>query len=140
MASTVFAAVAFAAASLGAKYLEPDHNNYKKEMKRHNKALEDLSKAKEAFYENEVKQHDRIQEYQRELDNANDDIEGTNKALDMLTKLRRFQYGGRYFDREPRLDDFYKPSKTIKEYQYIFTFAAAGATGLGLYGLKKLIF
>ena len=54
LSQTTFAAVPFA----GAGYLF--WVSIKTAMRRHNKALEDLSKAKELFYENEVKQHDRI--------------------------------------------------------------------------------
>ena len=39
-----------------------DKNSYKQEIKHHNKALENLQKSKELFYENKVKRHDRIQE------------------------------------------------------------------------------
>ena len=53
----IFAAVSVSAAEYLFKAFEK--NGYKAEIKKHNKALEDLQKAKETFYQNEVKQHDR---------------------------------------------------------------------------------
>ena len=38
-----------------------DKNGYEEEIKRHNKALEELAASKEKFYQNEVKEHDRIE-------------------------------------------------------------------------------
>ena len=55
---TTFAAVIFAGA--GYLFKSFDKNGYEAKIKRHNKALEDLAKAKETFYQNEVKQRDRI--------------------------------------------------------------------------------
>ena len=73
------AAVSFA----GAGYLFKafDKNGYEAEIKRHNKALEELAKAKEAFYQNEVKEHDRIQQLRQQLADANIDIENTTELL-----------------------------------------------------------
>ena len=72
---TTFAAVSFA----GAGYLFKafDKNGYEAEIKRHNKALEVLAKAKELFYQNEVKERDRIQQLRQQLADANIDIENT---------------------------------------------------------------
>ena len=77
---TTFAAVSFA----GAGYLFKmfDKNGYEEEMKRHNKAVENLAKAKEEFYEKEIKRHDRIQELRQQFADANTDVNETNKALD----------------------------------------------------------
>ena len=46
-------------ASIGYLFKVFDKNGYEAEIKRHNRALEDLAKLKELFHENEVK-HDRI--------------------------------------------------------------------------------
>ena len=104
-----------------------DKNVYEAEIKRHNKALEELAPSKEKFYENEVKQRDRIQQLRQELADANDDIERTNKALDMLRRVQTIQYNGKTFNREPQLSDFYQPCKEMKEYQYI----TIGSIGIG---------
>ena len=122
---TTFAAISFAGAGFLFKMF--DKNGYAEEMKRHNKALEDLAKAKELFYENEVRQHDKIQELQRRVDEANEDMVATNKALDMLRKIRTIKYQGKNFEKEPHINDFYKPGNEMEDYQYL----AVGALGIG---------
>ena len=96
---TLFAAVSFSASGYLFQHL--NKNGYEAEAERHNKALEDLSTAKEHFYENEVKQHNRIQELRQQLSDANHDIENTNKALDTLREVRTIQYKGVSYDEPP---------------------------------------
>ena len=122
---TIFAAVSFSAAGYLFKMFDKD--GYEAEIKRHNKALEDLTKAKEAFYQNEVKQNDRIQQIRQQLADANVDIAETNKALEMLKKVQSILYNGITFNREPQLNDFYEPSIQMKDYQYI----TMGLLGMG---------
>ena len=128
---TLFAAVSFSASGYLFQHL--NKNGYEAEAKRHNKALEDLSTAKEQFYENEVKQHDRIQELRQQLSDANHDIENTNKALDTLRKVRTIQYKGVSYDEPPQLSDFYKPSNEMKEYQYLVMASVGVGSGLLVY-------
>ena len=78
-----------------------------------------MAKTKEAFYQNEVKQRDRILQLRQQLADANNDIEDTNRALEQLRWIQSIKYTGKTFNREPQLNDFYKPSDEIKEYQYI---------------------
>ena len=108
---TTFAAVSFT----GAGYLFKmfDKNGYEKEMKHHNRALEDLAKAKEEFYEKEVKRHNRIQELRQQLSDAYKDINTTNNALDELRQIQSIQY------KEPQLSDYYKLSDEMKDYRYL---------------------
>ena len=93
MLQTAFAGLAFAGSGYLFKML--DKNGYEAEMKRHNKALEELAASKEKFYENEVKQRDRIQQLRQELSDANEDLERTNKALDNLRRVQTIQYNGK---------------------------------------------
>ena len=79
MLQMAFAGLAFARSSYLFKMF--DKNVYE-EIKRHNKALEELVASKEKFYQNEVKEHHRIQRLRQELADANEEIEITNKALD----------------------------------------------------------
>ena len=131
---TIFAAVSFSAA--GYLFKAFDKNGHDDEIKRHNKALEDLQKAKGTFYHNEVKQHDRIQQLREQLVDAKNDIVTTDKALDQLRQVQTIQYNGKTFNREPQLNDFYHPSDEMKEYQYI----AIGVIGVGSgYLLTKMI-
>lgn len=73
-----------------------NHSGYVAEIKRHDKAMEDLSKGK-AWYENEIYQKDRIQQLREELSDANVDINQTNKALDELRKIQTVEYNGLTF-------------------------------------------
>ena len=130
MLQTAFAGLAFAGlAFAGSGYLFKIiyKNGYEQEMKRHNRALKQLAASKEKFYENKVKQHDRIQRLRQELADANEDLERTNKALDTLRRVQSIEYHGQTFNRELQLSDFYKPSKEMEEYQYI----AIGSVGIG---------
>ena len=131
---TTFAAISFAGAEYLFKVL--DKNGYEAEIKRHNKALEDLAKAKETFYQNEVKQRDKIMQLRQQLADANNDIGETNRAFAQLRLIQSIQYNGKTFNREPNLNDFYKPNDEIKEYQYI----TIGVVGVGSgYLMSKLL-
>ena len=55
---TLFAGFAFAGAGIIMHYLQPNTNA--QESKRHNKALEQLDRAKEAWYEHTVEKTNKI--------------------------------------------------------------------------------
>ena len=78
MLQTVFAGLAFADSGYLFKML--DKNGYEDKIKRHNKALEELAASKEKFYENEVKQRDRIQQLRQELSDGNEHLERTKHS------------------------------------------------------------
>ena len=127
----VFNALAFAGAGYLFKMI--DKNGYEKEMKRHNLAMEELTKAKEKWYENQVEKKNRIQEMRQELSDANADINATNKALENLQKIT---YKGKTFTREPQTYDYYEPSDEMKEYLHL----AVGFAGLvGGWGIHKVL-
>ena len=94
-------------------------------MRRHNNALEELAKSKEAYYENEVKRRDKIQRLRQQLSDANQNINTTNAALDNLRKVLARVSASR---KEPTIGDFYQPSDKMKEYQLMFV----GAVGIPL--------
>ena len=75
------------------------NKRYEDEIKRHTKALEDLQKAKETFYQNEVKQHDKLQQLRQQLVDSKNDIVTTDKALDQLRQVQSIQYNGKTFNR-----------------------------------------
>lgn len=131
---TLFAGFAFAGAGTLMHSLEP--NAYAAESKRHNLAMEQLSRAKEKWYENQVEHKNKIQELRQQLSDANADINVTNHALDLLKKIQNIRFQGRTFTREPIVNDYYKPSDKMKKYEYIVT------VGLGLtcgYMVNKLL-
>ena len=84
-------------------------------MKRHNKALEKLAKAKEKWYESQVEKKNRIAILRQELVEAKSDMETTNRALDSLRKAQEELT----LDKEPTIHDYYKPSSEREEYQQI---------------------
>ena len=103
----LFNAVAFAGA--GFLFSKLNHSGYESEIKRHNEAMEKLSKAKEKWYEDQAKKKDKIEMLRRQASDANADINDTNRALEELRKITR----------EPKLEDYYKPSDEMKEYQLV---------------------
>ena len=120
---------AFAFAGAGFLFSKLNHSGYKDEIKRHNLALEHLSKAKQEWYEEEVSRKNKIEEKRHQLVEANKDINTTNAALSALDHLNRVME-----KRKPTLDDYYKPSEEMEAYK-VLTMAAAGLGG-GLVGYK----
>ena len=104
----------------------------KEETKRHNLALEELSRAKQKWYEKETARKNDIELKRHQLIEANADIKTTNKALAQLSGALRKAMAEQERSSEPTLNDFYTPSKEMKEYQAL-TMAAAGL-GAGLVG------
>ena len=124
---------AFAFAGAGYLFNKLNHNGYKDEIKRHNLALEHLSKAKQEWYEEEVSRKNKIEEKRHQLVEANKDINVTNASLKALDHLNRIMEK-RSLEREPTLNDYYKPSEEMEAYK-ILTMAAVGLGG-GLAGYK----
>ena len=106
----LFNAVAFAGAGFLSSKL--NHTGYEKEIKKHNEAMEKLSRDKEKWYENQIRRKEKMEELRQQLSDANADI---NKSFENLKK-------------EPKLENYYKPSKEMKEYQNVF-FLLVGTTG-----------
>ena len=120
VAGGLFNAVAFAGA--GFLFAKLNHQGYEQEIKRHNKAIEKLAKAKEAWYEREVRRKDRITQLRIEISDANKDLAVTNKALKELAEVSKASQ----VDRQPTIHDYYEPSDEMKKYQD----ATIGAVGL----------
>ena len=127
---------AFAFAGAGFLFSKLNHSGYKDEIKRHNLALEQLSKAKEEWYEKEVARKNDIEVKRHQLADANADINVTNKALSSLSKALEYQITKLELEGkpEPNLSDYYKPSKEMEEYQAI-TIAIVGV-GSGFVGYE----
>ena len=131
VAGGIFNALAFAGAGFLFQHL--NKNGYEGEMKRHNKALEDLAKARELFSENEIRERDRIQKLRQELSDVNADISHTNRSLELLRKIRTVTCNGTKFTEEPKLENFYKPSPEMEKYQVIVGVAIGVGVGYLIY-------
>ena len=121
VAGGIFNAVAFAGA--GFLFSKLNNRGYEDEIKRHNKAIEELTKAKETWYEREVARNDRMAQLRLELSDANKDFEETNRALKTLEQASRV-------DREPTIHNFYEPSDEMKKYQDLTIGVVGLATGV----------
>ena len=122
LAMTTFAGLIFSAS--GMLFHKLDKGGYEEEMKRHNRALENLSKAREQFYEEEIRKKDRMAQKRAELQTAKADLSTINHALDLLKNMDVVYHdeetNQKYtFNREPQLRDFYSPSDKMKKYQNI---------------------
>ena len=123
---------AFAFAGAGFLFSKLNHSGYQNEIKRHNLALEKLSAAKQKWYEKETARKNDIELKRHQLIEANADIKTTNKALAQLSAALHRATAEREANEvsEPTLNDFYTPSKEMKEYQAL-TMAITGlSTGL----------
>ena len=120
---------AFAFAGAGFLFSKLNHSGYKDEIKRHNLALEHLSETKQKWYEKEVARKNEIEAKRHQLADANADINITNKALASLSKALEYQINKLELEGkpEPNLNDYYKPSKEMEEYQAL----AMEIVGLG---------
>ena len=107
VAGGIFNTVAFAGA--GFLFSKLNHNGYEDEMKRHNKALEDLAKAKQACTEREMARKNKIMRFRLERGDADKDFEKANRALRFLQKVKKASA----VDREPTIHDFYEPSNEM---------------------------
>ena len=127
---------AFAFAGAGFLFNKLNHSGYKDEIKRHNLALEQLSRDKQQWYQEEVERKNEIQLKRQQLADASADINETNKALVSLSRalksqINKLELTGRS---EHMLSDYYKPSKEMEEYQMV-AMAIAGLGG-GFVGYK----
>ena len=129
---------AFAFAGAGYLFSKLNHSGYKDEIKRHNLALEHLSEAKQKWYEEEVSRKNKIEEKRRQLVEANKDINITNASLSALDHLNRIMEK-RSLEREPTLNDYYKPSEEMEAYKVLVMTAAGLGTGLVGYKIYKTV-
>ena len=129
---TVFAAASFAGAGYLFKMLDKD--GYNAEMKRHDLAQEKLDRDREKFNEEEARAYDREQQLRREIEDANTDMNETNKSLDNLAEVERQYEALKARNRvEPRLSQYYKPSDDMRYYQSVAAAIPGVGAGVGAY-------
>ena len=122
MASVIAGGLFNAVAFVGASYVfhKLDKKGYEDEMTRHNLAMEQLTTAKEKWYEKTVEKKNKIALLQQNLLGANKDLDDTNEALHNQRTVMDENVGP-----EPTLDDYYEPSDDMKMY----TNVVVGITG-----------
>ena len=119
IASGLFNAVSFSAASF--IFSKLSHKNDSEEMKRHNIAVEKLTKAKSKWYEKDVACKDHIAKHKELLVQANQDIN--------MTQLKQYEDT---VNPELQFSDSYQPSEEMKHYQTFAVGALGHASGVGL--------
>ena len=133
MAQLVGSSLVQAFSFVGAQWLlsQFNHKDYAAEMARHNRALEELTAARERFFEKETKRKDRIQQLEEQKRNANKDFAQIDELFEELGQLKQEQERAK----PPVLSDYYEPSSEMKHYQNVATGViglATGATATGL--------
>ena len=136
----LFNAVAFAGA--GFLFSKLNHTGYEKEIKRHNEAMEKLTRDKEIWMEKQVERKEEIQKLRQQLSDANADINQTNKSLKNLAEINyrvknlqnEYEEG---VEEEPKLENYYKPSEEMKEYKDVIFFIGGLASGYLGYKVYK---
>ena len=130
VAGGLFNAIGFAGA--GYVFHKLDKSCYKKEMKRHNEAMEKLSEEEEKWYKRTVEKKNRIAILRQKLLDADKVLDRANEALhDLRTATEDLGE-----DKEPTLNEYYEPSEEMKIYMDIVT----GTMGLGSgYLLTKIL-
>ena len=123
VAGGLFNVIAFAGA--GYVFHKLDENGYEKEMERHNKAMEELNKEKEKWYERTVEKKNRIALLRQKLSDANKDLDEVNDAL----HKQRTVTEDLEEDKEPTLDKYYEPSDGMKKYMDIVTGVIGSLSG-----------
>ena len=121
----LFNAIAFAGA--GYVFHKLDKNGYEAEMKRHDMAMERLSAEKEKWYERTVEKKNRIAILRQKLQDAEKNLDDANDALhDLRVALEDLQD---HEAREPKRQDYYKPSDEMKRYMDIVTGVIGSVSG-----------
>ena len=136
----LFNAVAFAGA--GFLFSKLNHTGYEKEIKRYNIAMEKLTRDKEKWYEKQIQRKEYLEKLRQQLSDANADINETNKSFKNLAAInyRVKKLQNEYQEeeeKEPKLENYYAPSKEMKEYDNIVFFIIGISGG---YLVNKLIF
>ena len=128
---------AFAFAGAGFLFSKLNHSGYKDEIKRHNLALEQLSVAKQEWYEKEVARKNTIEAKRHQLVEANMDLKITNRALQELSHYNEVSEL-RSEASKPNITDYYTPSKEMEGYQALTMVAVGLGSGVAAHKVYKI--
>ena len=123
VAGGLFNAVAFAGA--GYVFHKLDKKGYEDEMERHNLAMEQLTAAREKWYEKTVEKKNKIALLRQRLNDANKNLDDTNEALHNLQTAMDEDIGP-----EPTLDEYYEPSDDMKMYTNVVVGVTRSVAGV----------
>ena len=129
---------AFAFAGAGFLFSKLNHSGYKDEIKRHNLALEQLSVAKQKWYEKEVARKNTIEAKRHQLVEANMDIKITNRALQELSHHNEVSEL-RSEASKPDITDYYTPSKEMEGYQALTMVAVGLGSGVAAHKVYEMV-
>ena len=129
VAGGLFNAIAFAGA--GYVFHKLDKNGYEKEMRRHDEAMELLTREKEKWYE----KTEKIALLRQEIEDANKDFREANEPLRKL-RLATEDLND-HEDIEPKLENYYEPSDEMKMYMSVVTGVVGSVSG---FLVTKLLF
>ncbi|WP_375669909.1 hypothetical protein [Bartonella sp. CL29QHWL] len=131
--SAVINAVAFTGSGYLFKSL--DKNGYEAEIKRHNRAQEELQKASTEWEEHRKSTIDFVNlELKRERD-ASIDFKNTDAALSLYNYLHPNKKI--VLNKRPELSDYYQPSDEMKKYEYLWIILGMSSLGLIIYYFSK---
>ncbi len=106
VAGGLFNAFAFAFAGAGYLFKMINSDGYGEEIKRHNLAMEQLTKARQTWNQKEIEEEKRIRKLQQERANAKADFSEINKSLKAYKKVLEIVHNGRKFTHEPHIWTF----------------------------------
>ena len=129
---------AFAFAGAGFLFSKLNHSGYKDEIKRHNLALEQLSVAKQKWYEKEVARKNTIEAKRHQLVEANMDLKVTNRALQELSHYNEVSEL-RSEASKPNITDYYTPSKEMEGYQALTMVAVGLGSGVAAHKVYEMV-
>ena len=118
MASMVAGGIFNAFAGAGYLFKIINSDGYGEEIKRHNLAMEQLTRARQEWNQKEIEQRRKQLEFCQEQSDANEDFKEINKSLKNYKKANDLEivFNGKKFTREPHIRDFYNPSDEMREY------------------------
>ena len=132
IAAVVGTALVNALAFSGSNYLfsHLDKDNYKKEMSRHNLAMEQLNREEEErkkrldFLNNRLRKEMSTQMYSQK------DFINTDKYMTLYAEIYNLK------KRRSNIEDFYKPSEELKKYEVLYYILAGGGLLVGIYWIN----
>jgi len=134
VAGAVLNATAFIGGSQLAKMFDPTAKNLEKERIRHDKAVEEFTKAHNLWSEHRSNMYDFIQKQHLNQNIAQTDFQITDENLQLYKEYHPDETIVN--NTEPVFSSYYQPSDDMKKYQYLYII---GGMGLSVYLIKRIL-